>query len=242
MSLNFSTTKGNAGSLLSLFVLLVLLTTAPLHAADTNWAETLRVMPLASPATEINDANFAPLFLNSFQSNSVVKAIVLMPGATDEFYFFHRGTTKLAASDNNLLAALTALTNNTRVHATFRAPFLMLHTVEDPLTAVIKIKDEAIVTQLKATPFVPHASYNDRDWNFLRPLLITNLNADFWPPQDSWNSWHFYRHSFAGWNLNGMETLEAIALAGKSTFTVEKTFFKGRPKISYYPDRRNAAK
>lgn len=242
MSLNFSTTKGNALSLPSLFVLLLLLTTAPLHAADTNWPDALRVMPLASPATEINDTNFASLFLNSFQSNSVVKAIVLMPGATDEFYFFHRGTTKLAASDNNLLAALTALTNNTRVRAYYRAPFLLLHTAEDQLIADIKIKNETMVTQLKATPYVAHANYNDRDWNFLRPILIENLHADFWPPQDSWNSWHFYRHSFAGWNLNGMETLEAIALAGKSTFTVEKTFFKGRPKISYYPDHRNAAK
>jgi hypothetical protein len=242
MSLKFSATRGNTYSLLSLFVLLVLFTTAPLHAADTNWPDALRAMPLASPANEINDANFAPLFLNSFQSNSVVKAIVLMPGATDEFYFFHRATTKLTAKDDNLLSALTALTNHTRIRVHYRAPFLLLHTAEDQLVTDIKVKNEAMVDQLKATPYLAHANYNDRDWNFLRPLLIENLNANFWPPQDTRDSWHFYRHSFAGWNLNGYETLEAIALAGKTTFTVGKSFFKGHPKISFYPDRRLAPK
>jgi hypothetical protein len=209
---------------------------ASAQAAD--WADALRVMPLAEPAREINDTNFARLMLNSFRSNSVVKGIVLMPGATDEFYFFHRGNTKLGAGDTNLLAAITALTNNTRIRVLYRAPLLLLHTAEDPLVPDIKVKNEAMVARLREMTYVPHANYNDRDWDFIRPILLEHLDATFWPPQLSKDSWHFYRHSFAGWNLNGWETLEAIALAGKSSFTVEKTFFQGRPKLTFVPDTR----
>lgn len=223
------------GRLLSLITLLLLFTSS-LAAAD--WPAALRVMPLAEPAREINETNFASLMLDSFRSNAVVKGIVLMPGATDEFYFFHRATTKLAPGDTNLLAAITALTNQTRIRVLHRPPFLLLHTAEDPLTPLIKIKSEKMVARLQATPFLPHASYNDRDWDFLRPILIQQLDASFWPPQKSRDSWHFYRHSFAGWNLNGWETLEAIAFAGKSTFTVERTLIQGRPRLTFVPDAR----
>ncbi|MGV3754817.1 MAG: hypothetical protein ACO1QS_05505 [Verrucomicrobiota bacterium] len=210
--------------------------TFTLPAAD--WPAALRVMPLSEPAREINETNFASLMLDSFRSNAVVKGIVLMPGATDEFYFFHRATTKLAPNDTNLLAAITALTNQTRIRVLHRPPFLLLHTAEDPLTPAIKIKSEAMVARLQATPYLPHASYSDRDWDYLQPILIQQLDASFWPPQNSRDSWHFYRHSFAGWDLNGWETLEAIAFAGKSTFTVERTLFQGRPRLTFVPDAR----
>jgi hypothetical protein len=222
-------------------VVLFFLFTSGLHAAD-NWPDALRAMPLNERVTEINEINFAPLFLGSFQSNHVVKALILMPATTDEFYFFHRANTKLGPADNNLLAALSALTNQTRIRAHFRPPFLLLYSPDDSLTAKIKIKSEASAAVLRATPYLPHASYNDRDWNYLRPILSQQLDTSFWPPLNTRDSWHFYRHSFAGWNLNGLETIEAIALAGKSTVTIEKTFFKGRPKVSFYPDQTPAGK
>ena len=218
--------------------MLLLLTAFTTRISAADWPDVLRVMPLVESVTEINEQNFAPLMLRSFQSNAVVKGIVLMPGATDEFYFFHRATTKLATTDNNLLAAITALTNHTRIRVLLRPPLLLLHTDEDQLVPAIKVKSEEMVAQLKATPFVPHALYDDRDWNYLRPLLLERLDATFWPPQDSPDSWHFYRHSFAGWDLNCWETLEAMALAGKTSFTISKTFFKGRPKLTFVPDTR----
>lgn len=220
--------------LLSLWVLAFSVST---HAAD-SWPEALRVMPLAEPAREINETNFATLMLNSFQSNNVVKGIVLMPGATDEFYFFHRATTKLAPTDDNLLAAITALTNHTRIRVMVRLPLLLLYTPEDQLEPKITVKSPEMVARLKVTPYLPHVIYNDRDWDYLRPYLLKQLDGTFWPPQESRESWHFYRHSFAAWNLSGWEALEAIAMSGKTTFTVEKTFFKGRPKVTYEPDTR----
>ena len=219
--------------LLAVFSLL----STSLHAAE-DWVSALKQMPLNQKATEINNTNFPTLFLGSFQPNASIKALVLMPGATDEFYFFHRGNTKLSPTDDNLFAALAALTNQTQIRATFRAPFLLIHTRQDPLELQIKVKNDEMVERLKAKPFLPHVQYNDRDWNYLRPILIEQLDANFWPPQDSRESWHFFRHCFAGWNLNGWETLQAIAYAGKSTITVEKSFFSGRPKLSFYPDRR----
>ena len=224
-----------------LFCLLWLILTASLAAADTNstaWPAALRVMPLAEPAREINETNFAPLVLNSFRSNAVVKGIILMPGATDEFYFFHRATTKLSTTDTNLLAALSALTNQSRIRIHHRPPFLLLHTEEDQLTLELEIKSKKMVERLKATPFLPHAVYDDRDWDYLRPILLKQLDATFWPEQKSRDSWHFYRHSFAGWDLNGWETLEAIALSGKSTFSLHRTLFRGRPLLIFEPDRR----
>lgn len=216
---------------------LLFITAIRLEAAD-SWPDALRAMPLVESASEINEQNFATLMLRSFQSNAAVKGIVLMPGATDEFYFFHRATTKLTAADNNLLAAISALTNHTRIRVLHRPPLLLLHTDEDQLTPAITVKSEEMVELLKATPFFPHALYDDRDWNYLRPLLMERVDATFWPPQDSPDSWHFYRHSFAGWDLNCWETLEAMALAGKTSFTVTKTFFKGRPKLTFVPDAR----
>lgn len=229
--------QGMTSSLvLKLFCLCWLLIVPSLSAAD--WPAALRLMPLAEPAREINNTNFAPLVLKSFQSNAVLKGIILMPGATDEFYFFHRGDTKLGAADTNLLAVITALTNQTQIRVHHRPPFLLLHTAEDQLVLELKIKNERMVERLKTTPFLPHVVYDDRDWDYLRPILIEQLNASFWPQQNSRDSWHFYRHSFAGWNLNGWETLEAIALSGKSTFSLQRTLFRGRPLLIFEPDRR----
>ncbi|HEY1171296.1 MAG TPA: hypothetical protein VGH19_08020 [Verrucomicrobiae bacterium] len=199
-------------------------------------------MPLAEHAREINETNFAPLILNSFGSNTVVKGIVLMPGATDEFYFFHRATTKLSATDTNLLAALIALTNQSRIRILHRPPFLLLHTDEDYVVPKLEVTSDKMAARLRATPFLPHIVYDDVDWDYLHPIMAKKLDAIFWPPPNTRDSWHFYRHSFAGWNLTGWETVEAVALSGKSTFLLQRSFFKGRPQLTFKPDRRKLKK
>ncbi len=45
-------------------------------------------MPLGTNVTELNRTNCVGIMLRAFQSNNVVKALIFMPGATDEFYFF----------------------------------------------------------------------------------------------------------------------------------------------------------
>ena len=45
-------------------------------------------MPLTERVTELERHNVVRIMLNSFQSNAAVQALIFMPGATDEFYFF----------------------------------------------------------------------------------------------------------------------------------------------------------
>lgn len=201
-------------------------------------------MPLGTNVTQLNRTNCVPLMLRAFGSNDVVKGLVFMPGATDEFYMFKRARATLTNSSPTLLDAVIALTNQTLIRVTFRAPLLLLHTDEDPLNPIANIRDAETAVKIEWTPFVPHAVYNDRDWDYLLPILKKTLKVRFTPILHSRNSWHFYRHSFAAWNLNGREALDAIALAGKTLYTVErkKVNFQGDervravPRIDHYPE------
>ena len=101
--------------------LAVCLLQSALSAAET-WQDALARMPLGHKVTELNRTNCADVFLGAFQSNNVVKALVFMPGATDEFYFFRRARADLTNSPASLLDAVSALTNQTQIRATFRPP------------------------------------------------------------------------------------------------------------------------
>ena len=102
--------------------------------------------PNATPlpnARELNRTNCVEILLGAyFQSNEVVKALVFMPGATDELYLFRRARAVLTASNSSLHDAVAALTNQTFIHATFRTPFLLLHTGEDPIEPDNTIQDQ----------------------------------------------------------------------------------------------------
>ncbi len=179
-------------------------------------------MPLGTNVTQLNRTNCVDLMLRAFQSNHVVKTLIFMPGATDEFYMFHRAKADLAGGSASLLDAVNALTNQTLIRATFHPPFLLLHTDEDPLEPLITIQHQGIAARFKQTRFVPHVIYNDRDWDVVQPMLKGALKADIRPWRRSYDSWHFYRHSFAAWDLTGWEALEAVALAGKTSVTIRR--------------------
>ena len=201
--------------------LAVCLAQAALGAAET-WAEALAKMPLGGKVTELNRTNCAAILLGAFQSNAVVKALVFMPGATDEFYFFRRARADLTNSPASVLDAVSALTNQTLIRATFRPPLLLLHTREDLLEPVIKVEHPPTADKLKQRRFVAHALYNDRDWDSLWPVLKKSFRTGLHPWPQLTDSWHFYRHSFAAWNLTAWEALEATALAGQTSVTVRR--------------------
>lgn len=205
-------------------------------AAET-WPEALRAMPLAPGVAELSQTNCVEVMLNSFQSNATVKALIFMPGATDELYMFHRVHATLTNTAPTLLDAVTALTNQTLIRVTFLPPFLLLHSDEDPLTPLYKIEHEPTAEKIRNRQFAPHALYNDRDWDFMMPVLEHWLKTDFQPWPHTRHSWHFYRHSFAAWNLDGWEALEAVSLAGKETFTVKKrhVIFEGDVRFRKLP-------
>jgi len=202
-----------------------------LSAAET-WPAALARMSLGATVTELNRTNCAGLLLGAFQSNDVVKALVFMPGATDELYFFRRARANLTNSAPSLLDAVSALTNQTLIRVTFRPPLLLLHTGEDLLEPAIRIEDLPTADRLKQRRFVTHALYNDRDWDFLQPILKKSLKTAMRPWRYSRDSWHFYRHTFAAWDLTGWEALEATALAARTTCTVS------RNKVVFQIDKR----
>jgi hypothetical protein len=190
------------------------------RAAD-SWQSALARMPLGTNVTELNATNYAKIMLGAFQSNSAVKALVFLPGAIDEFYWNRQTKAKLTNDWPSLLDAINALTNQTRIQTLFRPPMLLLRTDSDPVEPQGVIKDALTARRIMQQRFVAHALYNDRDWDSLRPTLRKTCGVDFWPGMYSRYSFHFYRHSFAAWNLTGWEALEAVSLGGKTTFTVE---------------------
>ena len=91
------------------------------QAFGQPWQSELARMPLQPAAGELNRTNCVSLMLHSFQKSSAVKALVFMPGATDELNLFRRVHAKITATAPTLLDAVTALTNQTLIRATFKA-------------------------------------------------------------------------------------------------------------------------
>ncbi len=214
----------------------------PCRAAET-WQSALAGMPLRTNVTELNRTNCVGIMLGAFQSNDVVKALIFMPGATDEFYFFRRAKADLRNSPTSLLDAVSALTNQTFIRATFRAPLLLLHTEEDLLEPAIRIEDQPTADKIRQRRFAPHVIYNDRDWDAVRPALSKALRTDLLPWPRSHDSWHFYRHSYAAWNLTAWEALESTALADETAVTVRRKQVvfvldmrpRGNPRVEAFP-------
>jgi hypothetical protein len=190
--------------------------------AGEPWETALGGMPLGTNVAELNETNCVKIMLRAFQSNATVKALIFMPGAIDEFYWEHRAKAELTNENPSLLDAVNALTNQTRIRATFRPPMLLLYTPPDLTEPGVTIRDAATARRIMQRRFVPHASYNDRDWDYMLPILRKTCGVDFRPGPFSRYSFHFYRHSFAAWNLTAWEGLEAVSLANRTVFTVDE--------------------
>jgi hypothetical protein len=207
-----------------------------LYGADT-WQAALARMPLHTEARELNRTNCVEILLGAFQSNEVVKAFVFMPGATDELYLFRRARAVLTASNPSLHDAVAALTNQTFIHATFRTPFLLLHTNEDPIEPDNTIQDQSTAGKLRRRIRMGRLNCNDWDWDCLQPVLKHSLKIGLRPWRYSSNSWHFYRHSFAAWDVDGLQALELATLAGKSKFILRRkeAYFEVDPRVLAAP-------
>jgi hypothetical protein len=200
--------------------------------AGEPWQSVLGRMPLGASVTELNRTNCVPLVLNSFQSNGVVKALIFMPGATDELYFFRRAHAMLTNAAPSLLDAVTALTNQTYIQATFQPPLLLLHTTEDSLDVIAVAKNKSTAMKLHQRLVPGRVLLNDADWGVVRSALKGKLSIGLRPFENESETWHFYRHSFAACGATDWEMLETLALAGKTTFTVNWL------TADFQPDRR----
>ncbi len=215
--------------------LLLLCALLPGAFAGEPWQDALGKMPLAVPTTTLDRTNCVRVMLNSFQSNGVVKALIFMPGATDELYFFRRARAVLTNANPSLLDAVTALTNQTYIEATFRPPLLILHTTADALDGLATVKNGAKAAKLRQRLTPGRVLLDDADWGEVRTALKGKLGIGLRPFESAWETWHFYRHSFVAWGVTDWEMLETLALAGKTTFTVY------RFTADFQPDRREGA-
>ena len=193
-------------------------------------------MPLGANAMELNRTNCVSLMLDAFQSNAVVKALIFMPGATDELYFFRRAHAKLtnanpiiagrgdSADQSNLYsshvpAAFAVAAHNRRSDERHRGHKKQIHGD--------KIAD--------ADPFLTGLRFDDAGWDDVRAVLGKKLSVGLRPFSDTPDSWHFYRHNFAACGVTEWGMLEAIALTDKTTFTVHWW------TVDFQIDRRSGA-
>lgn len=218
-------------------ILLLLVLTRGLAGAEESWTTAFSRMPLATNVSVLNHTNCAQVLLVSVQSNATAKALIFMPGATDELYFFKRVHVALTNNHPSLLDAVVALTNQSPLRVTFREPFVLLYSGEDVLDLDFHVKHEGTQKKLQAGKPLPHLLAVDRDWTQLLGLMKKKIPATLLPYERTTGSWHFYRHTFAGWNLTPWEALEAAALAGKTKFTVVRrgVVFEVDPRVGELP-------
>lgn len=218
-------------------IFLLILICLSADAAEEDWQTALAQMPLTSNPSVLNRTNCAEVLLTSFQSNATAKALIFMPGATDELYFFRRVQVALTNDHPSLFDAAIALTNQSPLRLTFRAPFVLLYSSEDVLELDAKIEHEPTLKKLKTSKPLPHLQAIDRDWTQLLRMMRKQIPVTLIPYEGTQGSWHFYRHTFAAWNLTPWETLEAGALAGKTRFTVIRggAVFEVDPRVGELP-------
>jgi hypothetical protein len=197
-----------------------LITASAVVLAQESWQSALSRMPLGTDMTELNRTNCITLMLAAFQSNAVVKALVFMPGATDELYFFRRVHAQLTNANPSLLDAVVALTNQTYIRVMFQPPLLLLHTSEDALNAIVTVKNKSTAAKLRKRLMADRLSFNDAGWDEVRAVLRKRMSVGLRPFSSTPESGHFYRHNFVACGVTEWQMLEAIALTDKTTFTV----------------------
>ena len=180
----------------------------------------LRAMPV--PPVALNRSNAVDVLLGSFQSNAVVKAVVVLPGVSDDFYLIHRDAPALNLRATNLWAAIVALTNATPMRVTWRESFVLLHAgAREVLQASMRMDDTAMAGRLREQRLSGRMLHLDAHWEVVQPALERALGRTVRPQGASTDAWHFNRHNLAGWNLTGWELLEVISLTGGTKVTVQ---------------------
>jgi hypothetical protein len=188
--------------------------------ASESWQEALSKMPLGAGVTNLGRTNAIPAMLNAFQSNSAVKALIFMPGAADEFVFLRRAHATLTKVNPSVMDAIVALTNQTYIQAEFRPPFLLLYTTQDMLEPTNVVKSKSVQARLQARVVHGHMVFCDSNWDDTRRAVAKKLNIEMLPFSNSPDSSHFWPNNFAAYDLTQWELLEAVALSGKTKFTL----------------------
>lgn len=170
----------------------------------------------------LHETNCISLLLKSFKSNAVVKCMVVLPDTTDELYLRHNFKATRLSTAATLLETISVLTNHSNIRVQFRAPFLLLYAAHDFTTATVQVTDAKTWNEIQNVSHSESWLLEDYDWDRIQPKLQKVLNVKINPKFDSVDSYHFYRHSLAGYNLTGPELIEALALTGKTKVSINK--------------------
>jgi len=221
-------------------VCLLLLSSIHISRAEVDWAGALKDMPLQLGNSPLDRTNCVEWILKSFRSNSVVKGIVFLPGSTDELYLARRVNPRLLSPAPSLWQGIQSITQGGFIHATFRAPFLLLHTSSDVLEPAIAEEPGVVLPPAKGERAVPNFLCLDRNWEKLQPELEHWLGVSVNPSGSNRKSWHFYRHNLTGFQLSPHELLEAVCLSGKTRTIIDKRggLLRNRIQIIFSPDKR----
>lgn len=188
--------------------------------AGESWQDALSKMPLGAGVRELARTNAIPAMLSAFRSNGVVRALIFMPGAADEFVFLRRAHATLTKANPSLADAIVALTNQTYIQAEFRPPFLLLYTTQDSLEPITVVKSESAAAKLKARTVPGRMFFCDSNWDYTRRAVARKLSVEMLPFSNSPDSSHFWPNNFTAYDLTQWELLEAVALSGKTTVTL----------------------
>lgn len=188
--------------------------------AGESWQDVLARMPLEPGVTNLRRTNAIPVMLNAFQSNGVVKALIFMPAAADEFVYYRRAHVALTKAHPSLADAIVALTNQTYIQAEFRPPFLLLYTTQDTEGSISTIKSKSAAARLQVRIVHGRVIFCDSNWDYTRRAVARKLSVTMLPFADAPDTWHIWPNNFAGYDLTQWELLEAVALSDKTTFTL----------------------
>lgn len=193
--------------------------------ADTvpAWVAPLSAMALPeSPG--VTRSNAIRTIVRGFGSNTVVRALVVLPGLVDDFHLIHRDSPLAPIRARNLAEALMALTNATELRVTFEpgAGRLILHTDSDRIAASTRLTAPEAGTQLRRRRSLPEVTWVDRPWSAVQPILRHSVARGIQPPADAPEAGHFERVNLVAHGLNDAELLETIALATGTRLIIER--------------------
>ena len=117
-------------------------------SGEPLWQEEFAKMPLTEKVTELDRNNCVRILLSSFQSNSAVQALIFMPGATDEFYFFRRARARLTMTPDTSGRRCRAHQSDLRPRHHQSAVAALAHR-RDPLDPIIVVADQRTAGKIK---------------------------------------------------------------------------------------------
>ena len=195
-------------------------------SSGQSWESALAQMALTKKGP-LERETVIPVCLESFRSNATVKALLFLPGVSDDFYLINRSKPRLAIPASTLSEALIALTNATQIKVSYRAGFLMVHTARDRLDPQIIVKNRATAEQLAIMRSTQEFECIDLHWDALQAKLQTAFHIAIRPKAGSQSAWHFARHNLAAFGLTDGELIAALSTAGKTKVVI------GRNTVSF---------